>query len=70
MFLLTIVCSDPDCIEEREIAVEELDAIEAQVCECGHGFVIVSVSELDEPSAPGSLVLLPDRRRATRSKAA
>jgi hypothetical protein len=51
VFLVTIVCSDPDCLEEREILAEELDAIDAQACECGHGFVIVSVSELDEPSA-------------------
>ena len=44
MLLVTIVCSDPNCLEEREIAVDELDAVDAHACECGHGFVLVSVS--------------------------
>jgi hypothetical protein len=44
MFLVTIVCSDPNCLEEREIAVSELDAVDAQACDCGHGFVLMSVS--------------------------
>ena len=42
MFLLTIICSDPDCFEEREIAVDEIDAVDAYACDCGHGFVVVS----------------------------
>jgi Na+-transporting NADH:ubiquinone oxidoreductase subunit NqrD len=70
MFLLTIVCSDPDCVEEREIAVDEIDAVDAYACDCGYGFVVVAVSEIREPARSGSLVSLPERRRAPSRKAA
>ena len=46
---MTIVCSDSECIEELEIAVDDLDVVEGYPCECGHGFVVVSLSELIEP---------------------
>lgn len=49
MLLARIVCSDPGCDEEVEIAVERLMQLDGYVCECGHGFVLVSVSELSEP---------------------
>jgi hypothetical protein len=64
------MCSDPECWEEREIAVEELDAIDADVCECGHGFVVISVSEVAEPVHSGSLVSLPDRHHPPSRRAA
>ena len=67
MFLVTIVCSDPECIEEREVTVEDLDAVDGYVCECGHGFVVTSVSELDQP---GTVVRLPERRPASQRRAA
>jgi hypothetical protein len=67
MFLVTIVCSDPECIEEREVAVEDLDAVDGYVCECGHGFVVVSVSELDQR---GAVVRLPERRPVSQRRAA
>ena len=67
MFLVTIVCSDPKCIEEREVAVENLDAVDRYVCDCGHGFVVTSVSELDQP---GTVVRLPQRRPASQRRAA
>lgn len=70
MFLVTIICSDPECIEERETAVEELDAVDSYVCECGHGFVVVTVSELNEPTRSGSLLTLADRRHTPSRKAA
>jgi hypothetical protein len=70
MLLVTVACSDPECIEEREIAVTELDALDAHGCECGHGFVVVAVSELDEPARSGSVVDLPERRVAPRRRAA
>jgi hypothetical protein len=69
MFLVTVVCSDPDCLEEREVAIEGLDAIESHVCECGHGFVVVAVSELDEAPRGASVVALPRRRRSNRRAA-
>jgi hypothetical protein len=43
MFLVTVVCSDPVCIEEREIVVDALDDVDRDICECGHGFVVVAV---------------------------
>lgn len=68
--LVTVVCSDPECIEEREVVVEDLDAVDRYVCDCGHGFVVVAVSELDEGDRPGSLISLPSRRRSQTRRAA
>jgi hypothetical protein len=67
MFLVTIVCSDPECSEEREVAVPDLDAVDGYVCECGHGFVVISVSELDQP---GGVLRFPERRPASHRRAA
>ncbi|MDP9188230.1 MAG: hypothetical protein M3O25_03160 [Actinomycetota bacterium] len=50
MLLAKIVCSDPDCTEELEIAVDRLVHLDGYTCECGHGFVLVSVSERRQPS--------------------
>ena len=61
MLLVTILCSDPGCEEERELAVDDLDDLEGFACECGHGFVLVAVAELRE--AGGELVSLAPRRR-------
>ncbi|HEY6638672.1 MAG TPA: hypothetical protein VIZ61_13395 [Solirubrobacterales bacterium] len=70
MLLLTVVCSDPGCVEEREIAVDDLEAIDETVCDCSHGFVVVAVSELEEPGQEGSLVSLPERESAPSRRAA
>jgi hypothetical protein len=70
MLLVTVVCSDPDCIEEREIAVDDVDAVDAHLCECGHGFVVLTVSDLNETTRPGSVISLPDRRRSQTRHAA
>jgi hypothetical protein len=68
MFLIQIVCSDPECTEEREIAVEDLAEVEEMACECSHVFVVITVSELAEPT--GSVISLPERgRQATRRAA-
>jgi hypothetical protein len=70
MLLVTVVCSDPDCAEEHEVTVETLDAIDDTVCDCGYGFVVVTVSELDERDRAGSLIPLPGREPAPRRRAA
>jgi hypothetical protein len=44
MFLITVMCSDPECIEEREIAAENLDEVEVSVCDCGYSFLVVAVT--------------------------
>jgi hypothetical protein len=43
MFLVRVVCSDPECIEEREIVVNALDDVDRDICDCGHGFVVLAV---------------------------
>ena len=70
MLLVEVVCSDPECAEEREVAVEDLDAIDDTVCDCSHGFVVVAVSELDQAEAPGAVISLPGRRRSQTRRAA
>jgi hypothetical protein len=70
MLLVAVVCSDPECAEERELAVEDLDALDATPCECGHGFVVVAVSELDERDRTGSLISLPRPEPAPSRRAA
>ncbi|MGH2923314.1 MAG: hypothetical protein ACRDKH_04710 [Solirubrobacterales bacterium] len=67
MFLATIICSDPGCDEEHEVAVERLDQLEGFACECGYGFVLAAVAELRESG--GELIALapagePAARRA------
>jgi hypothetical protein len=70
MLLVKVVCSDPECAEEREVAVADLDVIDETVCDCGHGLVVVAVSELDEPDRSGSLISLPERKPAPSRRAA
>jgi hypothetical protein len=68
MLLARIVCSDPECIEELEVAVRELDELDGLVCECGHGFVLMDVAELRQSDA--SVVSLPARRHTAARRAA
>jgi hypothetical protein len=68
MLLARIVCSDPRCTEDLEVAVEDLDELDDFVCECGHGFVLMEVAELR--SAGGTLHTLPVRERSARRRAA
>lgn len=70
MFLIEIVCSDPECTEEGEIAVEDLAEIDDLACECSHGFVVLTVSELAGPTRSGSVISLPERRRQVTRRAA
>jgi hypothetical protein len=44
MLLATVICSDPDCTEEVEVSVGVLDELDGLVCECGYGFVLLSVA--------------------------
>ena len=48
MLLAKIVCCDPDCPEEAEIAIEHVRELDGRVCECGFGFVLMQISELNE----------------------
>jgi hypothetical protein len=41
---VTLVCSDPDCWEEREVFVAGLEELDEAACGCGYGFIVVRVS--------------------------
>ena len=68
MLLAKIICSDPGCEEEHEIAVKRLMQLDGFVCECGHGFVLASVSEQKEPG--GEVVSIAERIEQPERRAA
>jgi hypothetical protein len=51
MWEVTVVCSDPDCAEELELWVADLDEAEAEVCSCGCCLVVLRVAGF-EPLVP------------------
>ncbi len=46
MLQVTLLCSDEDCAELREVVVDSLDELDGLGCECGYGFVLLRVAEL------------------------
>lgn len=60
MLLAKIVCSDPDCPEEAEVAIEHVAELDGRVCECGFGFVLLQISELRQSG--GEVVSIATRR--------
>jgi hypothetical protein len=44
MFVIDVVCSDPDCAEELEIFAEEIEEAESVACECGHCTITLAVA--------------------------
>jgi hypothetical protein len=42
-----IHCTGPDCDAVVEVAVDELDELDGLVCECGYGYVLLSVVALE-----------------------
>ncbi len=66
MHLARIICSDPGCTEEHEIAVNRLVQLDGFACECGFGFVLASVAEVAEPG--GEVVSIATPRRGTAAK--
>jgi hypothetical protein len=60
MLEVIVVCSA--CNEENAVLVENLDDVEREVCECGYGYVVLSVAEFEPVHAKkGQLVELPRR---------
>jgi hypothetical protein len=48
MWSVHLICSGRDCYEEREVIVDGPAELEALVgCDCGHGFLVLSVSEVE-----------------------
>jgi pyruvate/oxaloacetate carboxyltransferase len=46
MLVARMLCSDPECAEELEILVEEIDELDRVCCECGYGLVVTAVSQV------------------------
>lgn len=47
IWLAHIICSGRDCLEELEVVIAELDELDRLGCDCGHGFVLLSISEVE-----------------------
>jgi hypothetical protein len=62
MFQVLVACSS--CAEESEVLVEELDDVDREICPCGYGYVVLTVSNFEPVYAEqAQLVELPRRRR-------
>jgi hypothetical protein len=60
MLSIKVHCSA--CPEETEVVVDDLDAVEREVCDCGYNFVVVSVAEFSPVhGGSGKLLALPER---------
>ncbi len=68
MFEVMVVCSA--CEEETSVTVEDLDAVEREVCECGYSYVVLSVAEFEPVHAKGGQILELPRRGDGLSRAA
>jgi hypothetical protein len=42
-----MLCSDPQCAEEVEILVEQVDELDRAGCECGYGLVVTAISQIE-----------------------
>lgn len=51
MWQVTVICSDEQCAEVIEVFVEELDEVEAVVCECGYNAVLLAVASFEPLAA-------------------
>jgi hypothetical protein len=55
MWQVTVVCSS--CAEESEVLVEDLDAVEREVCKCGYSFVVLSVAQFESVEIRGGQLI-------------
>lgn len=51
MWQISVFCSG--CAEESEVTVGDLDDVEREVCECGYGFVVLSVASFEQVYGQG-----------------
>ena len=61
MLAAKIICSDRKCSEWKEIPISDLKQLDGLVCECGFGFVLERIYELDDKG--GKIVSMASRRR-------
>jgi hypothetical protein len=45
MWQMMVVCSG--CADEYEVAVEDLDDVEREVCPCGYSLIVLSVAAFE-----------------------
>ena len=43
-----IHCTGPGCDAIVEVAVADLDELDGLVCECGYGYILLSVAALEQ----------------------
>jgi hypothetical protein len=41
-----LICSGGDCYAEIEMAIDSLDELDGLSCDCGLGFVLLTISEI------------------------
>ena len=47
MLQVTLLCSDEDCAELREVVVESLDELDGLACDCGYGLIALRICEVE-----------------------
>lgn len=47
MWIVELACSDPDCAEEREVVITDLDELDELVCDCGCCLVTIAVATFE-----------------------
>jgi len=47
MWVMHLICSDDECMDELELIVADLGEAERVGCARGHSFVLVSISEVE-----------------------
>ncbi|HET7590042.1 MAG TPA: hypothetical protein VFK14_07645 [Solirubrobacterales bacterium] len=63
---MTVVCSS--CEEENEVVVENLDAVDGEVCPCGYSYVVLSVATFEPIRAEGAEIhQLPQRPKLPKA---
>lgn len=68
MLQVTVVCSS--CTEETDVVVEDLDAVDREVCPCGYSYVVVSVAEFEPVEIKGGQLIELRPRRDDLERAA
>ncbi len=51
MWQVLVVCSDDKCAEVMEVVVDDLDEVEAIVCECDYNVVLLRVASFEPVTA-------------------
>lgn len=69
MFQILVACSS--CEEETEVLVEDLEAVDREVCPCGYSYVVLAVNEFEpvygERAEQAQVIELPRRRKLSNA---